>query len=403
MSAYLDPETFVLADDLLREILGALAHGHATLAKESRTPLGTLVVKEAEVTVAFDFSVQARETAQGVGLAVRPPKGGGFLLVPGLEAAQSDVRTDLVNRAQVTVRIVNVLPPEEAAATLPDRPPKDTRPEEPPREPPEKPPLSPGEVLKLAQTVLAYLHAQRPEAAKVLQARVAEIERAAQEGDASGLRRSVAAFVADVRTVLKEHRDAVPPAIQDALKRLAEASAAAAPAADTLRAYTRDRIAALAPMLDAAGVPAGMRRAFAGHATAALDSGRTMAARAVFAAALRDLTPALTGKVLPVAFFDTLDKLDLRDTLEPTGGVWRAPFEASLAHLRRLVAGLDLPRRPMRAFERGIASALASRSAVEAGSRLVAALDRLRDDTADLDLPPPVRDTLAHLGGTPRT
>ncbi len=397
MSTYLDPARFILAGDLMREIMTALAEGHAALVNTSRSPLGTLVVKGAEVAVSFDFSVQARETQTGFALQVRPPLGGGFGLGPALETKASEQTTEIINRATIRLEIVNVVS-QEKTAVRDERPPRD---DTPPidREPDSPPPgLADAEVIKVMRAVWEYLSQEFPAAAKVLKTHLDEVRARLEAGELDKARRGVAAFVADVRLVHEQQGQEVPDAVATALDRLAAWAGTARPAADSLRLPDRERIATLASLLAEAQVDAPVRRAFAAQAEKAIATGRGAAARAVLAHALAELAPHLPGRVLPVPFLDHLEKLGLLGVLETTDGTWRAPFDAALARLQALADDMPLPRRAATAFGKGVGRVRQSQSAVEAGSRLVRVLDALREATDALDVPHAFRDTLRALG-----
>lgn len=118
MTVPLRPEDYMLTDELLLDIAGALGQAHARLVDESATSLGTLVVKTARLDIGFDFSAQAHKTTSGVGLRVRPTSGFGISAETTGDARQARA----ANRATVSLEIVNVAPLIEGAGPPPSAP-----------------------------------------------------------------------------------------------------------------------------------------------------------------------------------------------------------------------------------------------------------------------------------------
>lgn len=110
-------DNWIIVDDLMREVMEALAHGHAALVERSESPLGRLAVKTAELTLDFDLSAKAKTDSESFSLQVKPTPFFGFFTETNNEKASRQV--ELRNHAQVVIQIVNV-PPAPDPADGPD-------------------------------------------------------------------------------------------------------------------------------------------------------------------------------------------------------------------------------------------------------------------------------------------
>lgn len=113
------------------ELLVALGHGHALLVRSSRSDLGTLVVKEADLTVSMDLTSEAIEERTDVyGKLISSQTLGALTggmsigLGAGLSTERSQDRATARSHASLTLRIVNVAETLEPAKQ-PVKPPRD--------------------------------------------------------------------------------------------------------------------------------------------------------------------------------------------------------------------------------------------------------------------------------------
>jgi hypothetical protein len=371
-----DLSKFLIADELMREIMGALAHGHAELVAKSRSPLGTLAVKQAQLTVAFDLSVQGRESKDGLRLAVRPAPMFGLQFEQ--QSQQSASRLDVSNRATITLDIVNVMPP------LRDDGPADG-----------DPAATRRRVDEALRSVQAFIASLSPRVGALLADKIARILDLIDDSSIDAARALVAALLADLAGI--EAEVTLPPEVEAALATLRALAGDTTPNADPIAPAAKRAAQALASELEAMNLPVAATR-IRQPVERALARGRIGALRLVLAHRMNELLPELTGKVLPKSVIDALAALNLLDALDTGDGQWKQQLEPSLQQLRALVGGLGLPARIASAFNAGCDAALASRSAVEAGSRMVFVLDDLRRATAKLKLPEEVRAALDRLG-----
>jgi hypothetical protein len=115
---------------VMGELIVALGRGHALLVRSSRSDLGTLVVKEADLTVSMDLTSEAIEERTDVYGKLIPFQTLGALtggmpigLGAGLSTERSQDRATARSHVNLTLRIVNVaeaLEPDER----PDKPPR---------------------------------------------------------------------------------------------------------------------------------------------------------------------------------------------------------------------------------------------------------------------------------------
>lgn len=110
-------DNWILVDDLMREVMEALAHGHAALVERSESPLGRLAVKTAELTLDFDLSAKAKTDSESFSLQVKPTPFFGFSTNTSTTKNSSEVQ--IRNHAQLVLHIVNV-PPAPEPVDMPD-------------------------------------------------------------------------------------------------------------------------------------------------------------------------------------------------------------------------------------------------------------------------------------------
>lgn len=220
MTTPLDPEDFMLTDELLLEIAEALGQAHARLVDNSASALGTLVVKTARLDIGFDFSAQARRSTRGVGLRLRP------LSRPGLSATSSsdDAQARASNRATISLEVVNVAPLVDA----PEPPPA---PRPPPR-PPATPPVTDKDALAALNTLFDSASSAWPELEAGLRRAVTQIvERVGQQRIAEA-RALVAALLAELRAWIARVGQVAPVALGDAMRTLDDWIASPLPVPD---------------------------------------------------------------------------------------------------------------------------------------------------------------------------
>jgi hypothetical protein len=104
-------DNWIIVDDLMREVMEALAHGHAALVERSESPLGRLAVKTADLTLDFDLSAKAKTESESFRLQVKPTPFFGFSTSTFNE--KSNRQVELRNHAQLVIQIVNVPPAPE--------------------------------------------------------------------------------------------------------------------------------------------------------------------------------------------------------------------------------------------------------------------------------------------------
>lgn len=103
----------MIVDDLMRDLMEALAYGHATLVEKSESPLGRLAVKSADMTLDFDLSAEAKKVGDTFRLQVKPTPFFGFSTSTSTTKSTSQVQVR--NHAQLVLHIVNVPPAPEPA------------------------------------------------------------------------------------------------------------------------------------------------------------------------------------------------------------------------------------------------------------------------------------------------
>lgn len=377
----INPKDFMWTDDLMRDIMSALAHGHADLVDKSRSALGTLAVKSAEMTVSFDFSAQGKETKDGLKLTVRPAPFFGF--AADIQTEKTGQRFDVSNRATITLKIVNVAPP----------PPGDVA----------RPP-SENDVMAALAIVLKVVGRIWPMHMRLFEAKVAEIRNLLNSGKDTQAKTIVAGVVQELRSAFKDGNTPMPKELAEALSVLETWNGNVKPKPDPLPSNAKKIIQQwLRGRLNELAIPAEVRENFKKQVEAGLKTRRATAARLLLHRAMADLAPHLAGKTLPKPWLDDLAALELLDALDTGERRWKEQLEPSLGQLRDIVGRLALPARIMADFETACERVLASESAIEAGSRLVDVLDHLRRATEKLELPEGVRETLAQLGPSART
>lgn len=201
MTTPLDPEDFMLTDELLLDIADALGQAHSRLVDNSASALGTLVVKTARLDIGFDFSAQVRRSTRGVGLRLRP------LSRPGISATSSsdDGQARASNRATISLEVVNVAPLVDA----PDPPPA-------PR-PPAPPPVSDKDALAALNALFDTASSTWPELEAGLRRAATQIvERVGQQRIAEA-RALVAALLTELRAWLARVGQVAPAALGKAM------------------------------------------------------------------------------------------------------------------------------------------------------------------------------------------
>jgi hypothetical protein len=98
----------MIVDDLIRDLMEALAHGHATLVERSESPLGRLAVKTADMTLDFDLSAEAKKVGESSRLQIKPTPFFGFSI--GTSTEKNTQQIQVRNHAQLVLHIVNVAP-----------------------------------------------------------------------------------------------------------------------------------------------------------------------------------------------------------------------------------------------------------------------------------------------------
>jgi hypothetical protein len=369
----------MIVDDLLIDLLSAIAVGHASLVKRSVSPLGTLVVKSAEVSVAFDLSAEARQSDTGFTLGVRPTSPLSFVG----ETTQTNQTSEMTvsNRATVTLQIVNV--PPLLSEPLP--PPK------PDPKPPDPEPFDPTRALSILEKFL------RAHPGFFSDALIAAFNRALAEykaGNAAGARRLFAPVLAEIGAAMKALPPPVDPAAEEALKQLTVWAGQARREPQKLSSKNRTDLEKLLNMAGDIRLEAELRQAFEAGIRAALNAGSRAEAQARLAGILIVIQPGLTGKLPPPAFFDLLGQLNVLAILKNPDRAWRNKLAKPMEALISLVNSLEIPAKTKNLFARDCQKAAASGSELEAGSRLYQAVQDLKRRTRGIKLPAEVRQVL---------
>ncbi|HVQ73984.1 MAG TPA: hypothetical protein VMT79_00440 [Candidatus Binatia bacterium] len=282
------PDNLVLVTDLLRDVLEALGRGHRALVRESRSDLGILAVKSAEVRVEFALSAVARTSEHGIGVGVRPT-------VPfGLSAAVASQEQTLQvgNRASVVLQVVNVLAAEERR------------------------PLPPGEApdpLRLIAVVQQWIQTEKRLAALLLTAlvEVRDLLAAGREADA---RRRAAAVLQELEALLAETGATPPPDVRAAMEDLAAWAGpveGAEAQAHPWRAQLRGPIVALNTLVANLAVPEEVKREFGAATGQALLSRDVAEAGRHLVGAIEQFRARTRDLALPPEVRQALDRLDL--------------------------------------------------------------------------------------------
>ncbi|MFH7245249.1 MAG: hypothetical protein ACHWZW_20620 [Spirulina sp.] len=381
---YLDPKQFMLADDLMTNIMGALAHGHKELVTQSNSNLGTLAVKSAQLNVSFDFSVVEKNTGERLGLTVRPSPFFGF--AAGFQTEKSEQSASISNRATITIDIVNVAP-------LSDTKESDTSSGEDTEEGTTgntgNPPVRPydKERLKiLLDELLAFIKRDWPSILSSTETLVNEIEVYLRTDEVRIAGALITKLTGDLYKAFQATNTRMSRELEAVLGNLDAFLSGIKLTDELIPSNTRDIIESLPRQFGLLDLSAEILSNFDQQIKAVLGSDSEIAAGLILQRAIAELAPHLSGKILPKKLLDSLEELRLLKTLDISDMQWKQAFESSVRTLRTSIRTLQLPEDISTGFEADCDHALASHSAIEAGSRLVVALDTLNRTTQELPL-----------------
>src|SRR3982750_4468846 len=95
--------------DMLHDIANGLGYAHHTLWDTSKTPIGTLAVKDAEIKIEFEMSSRGSSRNDVLDL----PGGLPVLGAKTFSLGSTTLEASKTNHATLTVKIVNVMPSHE--------------------------------------------------------------------------------------------------------------------------------------------------------------------------------------------------------------------------------------------------------------------------------------------------
>lgn len=379
-------QDLIIVDQLLTEILTSIAVGHAALAAQSASPLGSLAVKSAEVNVSFDFSVEAQQSKSGFTLGVRPTFPFGFATDINQTNQQSSITVS--NRATVTLQIVNVAPLIPEATPI----------EQPVVPPPKVKPFDPTHAIDILEK---YLRAHEGYFSRATISGFNQAQAEFRNGNETRARQLFGPVLVEIRAAVKSADATLDADTIEALDQLVVWAGAANQAARKLSARNRNDLENLLKMSRDLDIEGKSKETFVAGIQAALSSNSRAESQFHLARALEEIRPSLTGKLLPVKFFDSLERLEALKILNSPDLAWRERLVKPLTALVALVNSLEIPAKTKTNFERQCQKAADSGSELEAGSRIYQAVQDLKRRTRGTKLPPEVQQVLEGFGSKP--